>query len=38
MYLTMKDNGHWWARNVINIKQKLGLGVLKNGKSGGVKK
>ena len=30
--------GHWLARNVINTKQKLGLGVSKNGKSRRVKK
>ena len=30
--------GHWLARNVINTKQKLGLGVPKNGKSRRVKK
>ena len=30
--------GHWIARNVINTKQKLGLGVSKNGKSRRVKK
>ena len=30
--------GHWLARNVINTKQKLGLGVSKNGKSCRVKK
>ena len=30
--------GHWLARNTINSKQKLGLGVPKNGKSRRVKK
>ena len=30
--------GHWLPRNVINTKQKLGLGVSKNGKSRRVKK
>ena len=30
--------GHWLARNVINTKQNLGLGVSKNGKSSRVKK
>ena len=30
--------GHWLARNAINSKQKLGLGVQKNGKSRRVKK
>ena len=30
--------GHWLARNAINSKQKLGLGVPKNGKSRRVKK
>ena len=30
--------GHWLARNIINTKQKLGLGVSKNGKSRRVKK
>ena len=30
--------GHWLARNAINTKQKLGLGVPKNGKSRRVKK
>ena len=30
--------GHWLARNAINTKQKLGLGVSKNGKSRRVKK
>ena len=30
--------GHWLARNLINTKQKLGLGVPKNGKSRRVKK
>ena len=30
--------GHWLARNVIETKQKLGLGVSKNGKSRRVKK
>ena len=30
--------GHWLARNAINSKQKLGLGVSKNGKSRRVKK
>ena len=33
-----RQRGHWLARNVINTKQKLGLGVPKNGKSRRVKK
>ena len=33
-----KNWGHWLARNVINTKKKLGLGVSKNGKSRRVKK
>ena len=28
-----RQRGHWLARNLINTKQKLGLGVSKNGKS-----
>ena len=28
-----RQRGHWLARNLIDTKQKLGLGVSKNGKS-----
>ena len=39
MHLRIKDKwGHWIARNIINTKQKIGLGVLKNGKCLRVKK
>lgn len=28
-----KQWGHWLGRNIINTKQKIGLGISKNGKS-----